>query len=196
MKGTTVFFDLETGGVEERHPTIQVAAVAVRDWLEVEAFECKVAFDPEACDPEALRLNGYSAEAWLHAFPEVEALSLFNAFCTRHADLSLVSERTGRPYTVARLAGHNVAAFDIPRVRRALDARRVFWKACWWYPLDTYQRAIWHFTERGLTPPKNFQLQTLAAHFGIPAQGAAHEALADVRLCALIARTLAEAHAA
>lgn len=191
MSGTTVFFDVETGGLEERHPNIQIAAVAVRDWKEVESFEAHISFSEAACDPEALSVNGYRREDWVGAVSEPQAFLLFNRFCERNADYRLIS-RAGNPYTVAKLAGHNVTSFDIPRVRRALDAMRVFWKACWWYPLDTYARAIWHFHDRGESP-ENFQLQTLARRFGIPAQGAEHEALADVRLCVLIAKAITEA---
>lgn len=196
MKGTTIFFDLETGGVEDHHPNIQVAAVAVReDWSEAGVLERKIDFEPAACDPEALRLNGYRPEDWVTAVTERQAMLEFDAFCRRHGDLSLVSKRTGNPYTMARLAGHNVAAFDIPRIRRAMDRAGVkFMRGCWWYPLDTYQRALWHFTERGLQQPEDFKLQSLAAHFGIEAQGAAHEALADVRLCARIARAIIAVH--
>jgi DNA polymerase III epsilon subunit-like protein len=192
VSGTTIFFDLETGGVEPRHPNIQLAAVAMKDGVEVESFEAKIAFAENACEPEALRLNGYSREKWVGASSEAVVACVFDEFCKRHADLELVSKRTGKPYTVARLAGHNVSAFDVPRARAMMDRAGVrFWRACWWYPLDTYARAIWHFEERGLAWPENFQLQTLARVFGIQAQGAAHEALADVRLCVLLARTLA-----
>jgi hypothetical protein len=60
-----------------------------------------------------------------------------------------------------------------------------------WYPLDTYQRAIWHFAENGLAAPENYRLPTLAAHFGLDPAGA-HDALADVRLAAGIAQAIAE----
>lgn len=191
MRGTTIFFDLETGGVEPHHPNVQIAAVAVRDWKEVGAFERKIEFEPAACDPAALRINGYKADAWKGAVAERVAMREFDEFCQSFGDLVLTSQRTGRPYTVARLAGHNIAAFDLPRTRAAMDRAGVgFWKGCWWYPLDTYQRAVWHFEERGLQPPADYKLQTLARHFNLPAQGAEHEALADVRLTALLAREL------
>lgn len=193
MKGTTIFFDLETGGVEDAHPNIQIAAVAVRDWKEVEAFERKIQFNPVLCDPAALQLNGYAPSKWAQAVTEPDAFRAFDAFCARHGDLELVSARTGRPYTVARLAGHNVTSFDIPRLRSAMARAGVkFMRACWFYPLDTYQRAVWHFAEREMPTPENFQLQTLARHFGIPAQGAEHEALADVRLTVRLAECLAK----
>lgn len=194
MNGTTIFFDFETGGTEPHHPNIQLAAIAVRDWKEVDCFEQKIAFDMTNCDSEALRINGYTLKNWKNAKPEQDVASAFVSFLQGNADLSLISQRTGNPYMVARLAGHNILTFDIPRLRKMLDSRG-FWPGCWWYPLDTYQRAIWHFTEQGLPMPKNFQLQTLASHFGIGSQGTAHEALADVRLCALVAEKLCTAPA-
>lgn len=192
MNGTTVFFDLETGGVEDRHPNIQIAAVAVRGWEEVASWERKLVFDVDECDPEALALNGYDAEKWAEAVHEAQAMREFDAFLRRYGDLSLLSKK-GRRYTTCRMAGHNVTAFDLPRVRRAMDGAGLkWWGGCWWYPLDTYGRALWHFLERGLEAPVNYQLQTLAAHLLIPPTGAAHEALADVRLCVQVAKAMME----
>lgn len=192
MHGTTVFFDLETGGTEEKHPVIQLAAVAVRDWKEVDALECKVSFQEKECDPEALALNGYDRAVWdAKAVMPMVAASNFRTFLEKHADLTLVSARTGRPYRAARMAGHNVVAFDIPRLRTFMDRARIgWWPGCWWYPLDTYQRAIWLFAEQGLPPPADYKLGTLAAHFSIPSQGAAHDALADVRTTVLVAKAI------
>ncbi len=191
MKGTTLYFDLETGGVEDYHPNIQIAAVAVRDWKEVGEFERKIQFDVNKCDPAALRLNGYTPAAWEDAVTEGDAMRAFDAFCLKHGDLRLVSARTGRPYTMARLAGHNVVSFDVPRVRAAMERAGVkFWKGCWWYPLDTYQRTLWHYEESGLEGPDDYKLQTIARFLDIPPQGPAHDALADVRLCVKIARSL------
>lgn len=94
--------------------------------------------------------------------------------------MPLVSKR-GTNYTAARLAGHNIVAFDGPRLRTMMDKalNGAFWPGCWWYPLDTYQRSIWWFTERGLPMPASFRIEALAQHFGIDASGA-HDALADV----------------
>ena len=57
MKGTTVFFDFESGGTEPEHPNIQLAAIAVRGWKEVDAFERKIDFIESDCDPAAIALN-------------------------------------------------------------------------------------------------------------------------------------------
>lgn len=193
MNSTVVWFDLETVGTEPHHPNIQLAAVAMRDGAEVGAFEAKIAFDRDKCDAEALRINHFAetADQWAEASPEATVLRDFARFLARHSDTTMVSPRTGNSYSVALLGGHNVTTFDIPRLRAAYDRAGIrYWPGCWWYPLDTYGRALWHFNERGLALPKNFQLQTLAAHFKIPAQGAAHEALADVRLCARLAPLL------
>lgn len=193
MRLATVFFDLETGGVEERHPNIQLAAVAVRDWEIVDTFERKIRFDPAMCDPAALAMNGYREDVWhVEAAPEAEVARSFKRFLETYADLTLKSTRTGRPYRAARMAGHNVVAFDVPRLRAMMDRAGIgFWPGCWWYPLDTYQLAIWHFAQHEhLEAPENFTLQGLASHFDIPAQGAAHEALADVKLSVKIAELL------
>lgn len=191
MNDTTIFVDLETGGVEDRHPNVELAAIAVRDWEEVDRFERRILFDEKECDPEALRLNGYAAERWKDARTEAHVAVEFNEFCTRHSTLRLISKRTGNPYMVARLAGFNLVRFDVPRLQRVMEVAGVrFWKACWWYPLDVYQRALWHFTELDLALPDDFKLQTLATHLGVEPAGRAHEALSDARTCARVARAL------
>lgn len=188
MKETMVFFDLETGGTEPNHPDIQLAAVAVRDWKEVAVFERKIMFDPATCDPKALEINHYTPEAWANALPSVTVARDFRAFLQDHADTRLIS-KTGNPYYTARLAGHNVASFDCPRLRTFMDngLSGKFWPGCWWYPIDTYPLAIWYCVTNGIRT-QDYQLHTLAKFFGIEVQGEAHEALADVRVAVRLAR--------
>jgi DNA polymerase III epsilon subunit-like protein len=187
---STVYFDLETGGLSEQQPNIQIAAVAVRDDREIESFERKIQFDEAICDAKALELNSYDSDVWAReAVLEAVALADFVDFLRRNADLELISKR-GRPYTVASLGGHNVVSFDIPRLRTM--AGTSFLPACWWYPLDTYHRAIWFFHEMDLPKPENFKLSTLADYFGIPTDDA-HDALADVRMCAAVATRMESA---
>ncbi len=46
MGQTTVFFDLETGGLLDESPDIQLAAIAVdRWWHHIGTFEAKIVFD-------------------------------------------------------------------------------------------------------------------------------------------------------
>ncbi len=182
-----VLFDLETGGVEPTHPNIQIAAVAGKitpdvGWLERDWFEAKIRFNEDDADPAALKMNHYLRATWeAEAVTEGDALRRFIAFCREYSDLRLMSKK-GNPYTVAQLGGHNVQSFDVPRL---LDMGKrhgdPFLACCWWYPLDTYQGAVWHFARHGLETPANYQLPTLAKHFGIEASGA-HDALADVRM--------------
>lgn len=190
-----VLFDLETGGVEDHHPNIQLAAAAVevKDATTVHlhgALDLPIQFDEDACDPEALRLNSYNRERWeKEAIPEGDALKRFIGLCRDHSHLTLMSKK-GRPYNVARLGGHNVQTFDVPRLQ-AMGARHgdPFLACCWWYPLDTYQGTVWHFARAGLEPPANYQLGTLAKHFDLPEP--THDAMADLRTTGyLLARLL------
>ena len=59
-----MFFDLETGGLDDRHPTIQIAAIATEAFVEVASFEAKISFDPKCADPAALAMNHYDARVW------------------------------------------------------------------------------------------------------------------------------------
>ena len=186
----TIFFDVETGGVEDHHPIVQIAAIAVTpDWSEVETFERKIQFDPRKCDPEALALNSYSSAAWANALPEPRVLQEFGDFLGRHRCVDLVS-RAGKPYSVARVAGHNIVGFDLERISAAFKHYRLFFPVDFRTVLDTRYGAVWHFERLG-SRPKDFKLTGLCQHFGIPTDGA-HDALVDVRLSIALARKLVE----
>ncbi len=186
---TTVYFDLETGGLEPWHPDIQLAAVAIGpDWSELASFNEKIQFDESAADPEALKLNHYDKEVWAKTALTIPALvQKFSAFLNGHKALEMVSKRTGQPYSVARLAGFNAATFDGPRIRaiyknQFLPAHPI--------PLCVLQRALWWFHEKQ-EKPENYKLGTLCKFFGIELSEA-HDALADVRATVALARKLQE----
>lgn len=182
--GRIVFFDLETSGLDkERHAITQIAAIAVCVITGVvhEEIEIKVLFKVEDADPEALRVNSYSKEVWERdaVHPE-QALSQFSAFLKRHATVKMTS-KLGRPYRVARLAGHNSATFDGPFLQAWYSRLGQFCPASY-LTLDTLQLALWHFSGAVQQfQPENFKLQTLCNHLGIPTEGEAHDALADVK---------------
>jgi len=184
-----VFFDFETGGIEPSKPEIQLAAIAVNERFEERAvFESKISFREDEADAEALKLNHYDPALWANA-PHPDAVAArFAGFVENYRSVAMISKRTGRPYTVARLAGHNASTFDGPRLRRMFDRAGVF-APFHPIPLDTLQFALWHFQLNGEKKPENLQLSTIAKHFGIDTEGA-HDALTDVRLAAKIAGRL------
>lgn len=192
MTPRTVYFDLETGGVEPESPDIQIAAVAVEDgsWRELETYEAKLQFDAKAASPEALKLNHYDAAVWqASAVLPSNAVAGFRAFLDRHKSQAMTSKRTGRPFRVARLAGHNAASFDMPRLQRLFHRYQVFLPADM-RVRDTMQLALWYFDSSGyVVKPENYKLETLCRYFGIET-GGAHDALADVRMTVAVARTL------
>lgn len=183
-----VFFDLETAGLRVEHPIIQIGAVAMDRWREVDAFECKVAFDLAQADPEPLKVNHWTAEAWREAKPEREAVQAFKAFLDRHRSVELISKRTGAQYSVARVGGHNVTGFDFERIARLFKRHSTFLPMRFTGALDTWHGAAWYF-ERNPPAPADFKLATLAERLGI-ATGTAHDALSDARTSAAIARRL------
>lgn len=184
-----VFFDFETGGLTPAHPNTQLAAAAVRlgTFEILEEFERKIQFDPAKCDPEALRINGYTPEAWIGAQPESVVVEHFDDFLRRHLSLRKVSKRTGRPYDVAMLAGHNVADFDCPRLQAAFKRANRFLPAGLFEALDTKHAARWLFVTGGYEI-ENVRLETLARYFGLDEQE--HDAMSDVRLNIEVARRL------
>lgn len=184
MTQRTVFFDLETGGLNpNRHPIIQIAAIAADKYLQpLEAFEVKLQFDASRANRNSLRKNHYSQGVWANtALPEKEAARQFAEFLRRHATLTRMAAN-GTPYQVSQLVAHN-ASFDGPfleawfeRVGVFLPARRQV--------LCTLQRAMWHVTEcqDDLPPPRDYKLSTLCRYFDVPFHAAdAHDALADVK---------------
>lgn len=185
----TIYFDLETGGVEPKRPNIQLAAIAVRDsdWVEVANFEAKIQFNEAEADPEALRLNHYSRESWEDAKPSLRVAQEFLQWAEPHRSVKMVS-KAGKPYQVAKLAGHNASTFDLPRLRSMMMG--AFFPFSF-FAKDTLQRALWFFDEHpGLPRPESLKLGVLCKYFGIESDGA-HDALVDVRLCAALARAMA-----
>lgn len=186
------FIDTETGGLERKHPTIQIGAVAVENGAEVEAFEVKLRFKAEDADPEALAGNCYDAEIWEHEAVGVkEGYKGFLDFLGRHRTVRKTSRNGNTTYTVARLGGYNIANFDYPRLRgyigmlaehdntyRSVPADP--------YLLDVYQLACWLHAIRPLPVP-DLKMQTLAAHYGIEVKEA-HDALDDARTAAAVGR--------
>ena len=185
-----IFFDLETGGLEDYNPDIQIAAVAAgKDWTEIETFERKIRFNASDCDSKALELNHYDAVVWeKEAKPENIVVREFSDFLKRHSTIEMVSKRTGAPYSVARLAGHNAQTFDGPRLKRMFERWKQFLPA---HPqvMDTVQLALWTL-EGSESKPSSNKLSALAEYLGLPATGQAHDALADVRMCVAVAKGL------
>lgn len=184
----TVFCDVETGGVLPQHPTISLGAVAMDGATELDECSQHIAFNVADCDPEALAMNHYTAEAWADAVTPTVCAARFAAWLKPHSTVTLTSKRTGQPYQVARCAGYNWP-FDGPRIRALFGTSFCPME---FLARDVLQRVLFYFDESGETPPENFKLATVAEWFGIPADGA-HDALADARMAARVYAALKEA---
>lgn len=181
------------GTVVPFHPNTQLAAIAVDDnWNELEVLNARIQFDEATADPKALEINHYSSEKWADAKPEAQVMREFLALIERHKTIEMTSKRTGKPYKVARLAGHNVINFDAPRLRD-------MWQRCYgdaFFPvdhrqLDTLQRILWWAAERGIRA-ESFTLEKSLEMLGIKSDWPLHDALADCRACIAIAKFMAE----
>lgn len=175
-----VVFDLET---DDKFPAtaqiIQIAAVAVDgEFNELDQFSRLVQFDVSKASKEALAINHYDEAAWkTHAKPVAQVLAEFCAWSRPFHDQARIS-KAGNGYKVGTLCGYNAAAFDGPIIKRECERLKIF------LPFDLRVRdamqiamAVCDFTNE---TPKNFQLGTVAEHFGIPVENA-HDALSDVR---------------
>ena len=186
-----VFFDLETGCLELRHPILQIAAIATDDqFRSLAEFECKLQFNEADADPKALELNHYDAAVWKRdAVAPKDGVARFRDFLERYRTLHRVSARTGNGYTVAQLAGWNSHAFDMERIAALFKAHNVFLAADW-MTLDVMHLAVWRLrypTEQ----LKSMRLTEVAAHLGIAVENA-HDAISDCRTTIAIARRLLE----
>ena len=185
-----VFFDLETGGLNQwKHAIIQIAAIAVDERFEpVDEFECKVQFKLENADQDALKVNSYDPVVWdAVAIPPAQAADDFGEFLKRYADVELVSRKSGKPYKVTQMAGHNADRFDGPFLTNWYRRLKKFCPA-YSAVLDTCQLARW--TMQGAKgKPEDFKLGTLAEFLGIDHVDA-HDALSDVRVAVEIAKIL------
>lgn len=175
----TIYFDLETGGLQMEHPVIQLAAVAVdQNLVEIDSFERKIQFVEASADPEALMLNHYDAEVWKReAKPFQTVVRDFDKFLFPYRDIQMVS-KAGKPYSVALLGGYNAANFDAPRLQRMFKNASQFLAA---HPrtLDVLQGIMWRDYLAGEFH-LSYKLGDVCARLGIELTGA-HDALADVR---------------
>lgn len=188
----SIFFDFESGGLESRHPSIQLAAIAVNDsdWSEVDHFERKIKFNEPDADPEALRINHYDRQTWQReAIMPTRVCFEFAKWSEPYRCIQMISKRTGQPYLVGKLAGHNALAFDLPRLRELFGASFFPFS---YHVKDTLQRALFFFDENPhIARPESLKLTTLCSALGINCDGA-HDALTDVRLSAALARKFCE----
>lgn len=191
-----LFVDIETGGLEVGAAIIQIAAVAVDgSFSELEAREWKLKFDDGRANAVALQVNHYSAEQWAkEAVEERRALVELTALMERHADCEQFAKRTGRPYNVCRIGGHNISRFDLPHLQAAFKRYEMFMPAAIGAPLDTLHGAVWYFDRRPDLPrPRSLQQLVLAQYFGLAVDGdKAHEALYDARLSIELAKRFRE----
>ena len=186
---TTVFFDLETGGIEPDSPVIQIAAIAIRQGRELGVFERKILFNEWQADRKALEVNSYDPDQWARqACNEAQAVAEFARFLRQHADIEKVG-RSGKAYRVARLGGHNALAFDLPRIRELYERHGEFFPGDSFAVLDTLHLATWALATNGDRSPTSLKLTVIAEHFGIPHSGA-HDALHDVRINIQVAEKL------
>ena len=194
----TIYLDIETAGLDLEDPIIEVAAVAVESttYHVVDSIDMKLAFETKHLSNfTALGINKFSAQKWeKYALPSDVAAKKLSLFFKRYATVEKTSRKSGKEYTIARLAGHNSNAFDAPRIKRLFDLHGLFFHPEMLRTLDTEQKARWFFADHPeIKPPANYKLSTLIEHLGIDCTPD-HTALADTLATIDLAQALFEAH--
>lgn len=191
----TIYFDLETGGLDgRRHAITQFAAVVVGpDWKVIEELEMKIKFQAHNAEPEALVVNHFNAELWAaEAITPKDARQRMEELFKKYKDKTNTSKKTGRAYNVAQGAGHNANKFDRPFLGHWWDRLgKGDWCSLDWRVLDTMALAHWHCQVHGLSTD-SLQLGDLAELFDIKVEGPAHDALVDVHQTIALAKYLTE----
>jgi DNA polymerase III subunit epsilon len=189
MGAPIVYFDLESGGLELYHPLIQLAAVAVQDGEIIDQFESKLLFDVSLCDPDALEINGFSAEAWKEAEQPSIVATRFSKWLSPYKCINKIS-KAGKSYRVVQLAGYNAAVFDAPRLQEWFRREGTFLCADY-RVLDVMQLVMWYFQINPEGKPDSIKLSSICEFFDIPLINA-HDALADVIATACLAQKVGE----
>lgn len=176
MNPDFVVFDLETTGLDPAmHEILEIGAVRVGANLKNVRAELSMKVrpeHPEIADPEGMKVNGYSAEAWKDAVACSEAVGQF----VRFADGGM-------------LAGFNVA-FDWAFLSRALDlsSRPEPWPFDY-HIFDVFSVAYHHATTSGVAMTK-WTLSAFCEQYGIPVPPKPHRALNDAKATLALLRAL------
>jgi len=210
MKASFVVIDFETGGTslpDQRteeilvandlaricgtyyDPPVQFAAIAyTKEFVEVESLNILISFDPLLCSAEALEICHYDEELWKKSAIVAPMASVrICKFFEKHA---IRMQHDKGPFRAARLMAHN-AEFDIAHLRKLCH-----WKWCdaaFWHGrdtgyMDTKHLAQWYGIMRG-RQFKSLKLEDIYVElFNEPYN--AHDALADCRATARIARVM------
>lgn len=165
-----VFFDSETTGLDEKkHELLSIAAVRRSyDRKVIARYEALIVPRRiELAEGEALKVNGYTAEAWKDAIPLRSALlGLTELLVTGSA------QSNGAPPIVV---GHNVQ-FDLRFLRAAYEEAGLVMPRTDYHAIDTSSLA-WPLCARGLFP--KVKLEVVCTHLGISNEGQ-HGAMRDV----------------
>lgn len=190
----TIYFGLETAGLEMHHPIIQIAAVAVAHGQVIDTFERKLHFDLGVAEPKALELNSYDEATWQsEAIPPYRAARKFAEWLHPYCWIQMRS-KANKPYYVAQLAGYNAASCDAPRLQKLYKDVGAFLPASY-RVLDVLQLVMWTYFRNGRSL-ENYKLGTVCKAMGVDLGDEAHDALADVKATAEIALRLASPYSA
>lgn len=188
-----VFYDTETSHLSPyKGEIIQIAAIAFeiegQDWEQVGQFECKLKFDMDKADPQALKVNCYDPVTWkTQAVDSHDALSVFKNWCGPYKDVQRVGKKSRKTFYNLRTGGHNVSGFDDAFIRAWFKKHDEFCPLDYSEVYDTLSLAKWLFQFWYPDYPlENHELKTLCNAYGVPLDGA-HDALADVTANARLA---------
>ena len=173
-----VVVDTETGGLDaNEHSILSLGAVIWTDGVLSEPFHMYIREEDMKTTPEALKVNGITADDLSHAMSPSFVVSLFEQWLHDNG-----------VYSKATLGGHNIAGFDMGFIKRLyrLAGKRMPFD---YHVQDTMSLALGlRFADRLNVP--SVKLDALCAHFGITireggvtgAHNSAEDAVATAKL--------------
>jgi DNA polymerase III epsilon subunit-like protein len=170
------WFDLETTGLNDQTCGIVEIATIVQSPGTSKGMQWEALVNPGDVEiqQKALEVNGLTMEDVRTRRPIEEALREMDAQVT-YRDM---------------LAGHNVAGFDIPFLKKAYERAGLKWRFSH-HCIDTMVLAN-SLKQMGLLDAKSVSLQALGEQFGFHQGqfGPAHRAMPDVRLTMAVFATI------
>jgi DNA polymerase III epsilon subunit-like protein len=196
MSKPYICYDTETDSTRKDAQIIQLAAIAIQSGEVLSTFNRKLKFDVNKADPDALKMNHYSAEAWAEAIEQDRCAWEFAKWLNGYKCIEKTAA-SGRKFKVAKGMGFNSQDFDKPLIQELFKKANPKDPKGLFLPMDYKDLDVMHLSDWYLEffhdgpLPENRKLTTLVEFFDLEVKDA-HDALGDCYMTAALGRALLE----